>query len=128
MRSSHAAAVWIFERLGLDVALAGDLLKERARGRSSIWYWRQVAAGCAANAVWYFLWAKFQWLVLWYLGGTFYSAERLPEGTTEYWMFRRHLAWYLTPIATEVAGLLFGGIAGARPKRQSSAPAGTGIA
>jgi hypothetical protein len=42
MRSSHATAVWIFERLGLDVALAGDLLEERARGRSTTWYRRQV--------------------------------------------------------------------------------------
>jgi hypothetical protein len=82
MRSSHAAVVWIFERLGLDVALAGDLLEECARGRSTIWYWRQVriaiwvriwgvifhhkllalravATGCAVNAVWLLLWEKF---------------------------------------------------------------------
>jgi hypothetical protein len=42
MRRSHAAANWLLERLGLDVALAGDLLEECARGRSAIWYWRQV--------------------------------------------------------------------------------------
>jgi hypothetical protein len=42
MRRSHAAANWLLERLGLDVALTGDLLEECARGRSAIWYWRQV--------------------------------------------------------------------------------------
>lgn len=82
MRSSHAAAVWMLELLGLDVALAGDLLEERARGRSTIWYWRQVliaiwmgtwravfdhkvlalravVTGCAINSVWIFLWGRF---------------------------------------------------------------------
>ena len=75
MRSSQAIAVWMFERLGLDVALAGDLLEECARRRSTIWYWRQVliaiwigiwstifahkllalravGTGCAVNGVW----------------------------------------------------------------------------
>jgi hypothetical protein len=42
MRLSHTIAIWLLERLGLDVALTGDLLEERARGRSAIWYWRQV--------------------------------------------------------------------------------------
>ena len=42
MRSSHATAVWMLELLGLDVALAGDLLEESQRGRSAVWYWRQV--------------------------------------------------------------------------------------
>ena len=42
MRSSHAIAGWLFDRLDLDVALSGDLLEERVRGRSAIWYWRQV--------------------------------------------------------------------------------------
>jgi hypothetical protein len=42
MRRSHAAANWLLERLGLDVALAGDLLEECARGRSTFWYWRQM--------------------------------------------------------------------------------------
>ena len=32
----------MFDRLDLDSALAGDLLEERARGRSALWYWRQV--------------------------------------------------------------------------------------
>ena len=51
MRSSHAIATWLFERLGLDVALIGDLLEERERGRSAIWYWRQVLI-----AVWIGIW------------------------------------------------------------------------
>ena len=82
MKTSCDITVWMFDRLGLDGALAGDLLEERARGRSSVWYWRQVlvavwtgiwstvfahkvlalravATGCAANAVWLFLWMKF---------------------------------------------------------------------
>jgi len=71
----------LFELLGVDPALAGDLLEERARGRSAIWYWRQVliaacigvwrtifhhkllalralATGCAANGIWLLLWSK----------------------------------------------------------------------
>jgi hypothetical protein len=180
MRSSDAIAVWLFERLGLDGALAGDLSEEWARGRSTIWYWKQVliaiwigiwgailghkvlalralATGCAVNAVWLFLWSKFlhlglpvsppdtkrltiesaaclsiilltqtltgwivarthrrhaipmvvvfvTWLVLWYVGGTLSGNE--PR-------FLPHLAWYLTPISTVVAGLLIGGIVGA---------------
>jgi hypothetical protein len=82
MRSSHSIAIWLFERLGLDVALAGDLLEECARGRSVIWYWRQVliaiwvgtwgdildhkvlalravATGCATNYVLWFLYQRF---------------------------------------------------------------------
>jgi hypothetical protein len=82
MRLSHAAAVWMLERLGLDSALAGDLLEESARRRSTVWYWRQVliamwtgvwgailghkllalramATGWAVNALWIFLWSKF---------------------------------------------------------------------
>ena len=81
MRWSHAAAVWMLERLGLDSALAGDLLEECARGRSTVWHWRQVfiamgtgvwgaifdhkvlalravATGCAVNALWVFLWSN----------------------------------------------------------------------
>ena len=83
MASVHRTiVVWIFDRLALDVALAGDLREERAGGRSTIWYCRQVliaicvgiwrpifqhkvlalralATGCAFNAVWLFLWLKF---------------------------------------------------------------------
>jgi len=54
------------------------------------------------------------WLVLWYVGSTLSGSE--PR-------FLPHLAWYLTPISTEVVGLLFGGIVGARSERHSSAPA-----
>ena len=32
MRASHLIAIWLFERLGLDVALTGDLLEECKRG------------------------------------------------------------------------------------------------
>jgi hypothetical protein len=184
MRTSHAITVWMFDRLDLDGALAGDLLEERARGRSIVWYWSQVliaiwtsiwstvfahkllalravATGCAANGVWLFLWMKFlhlglplsppdtkrlmiqsvaclliilltqtltgwivarthrahaipmvvvfaTWLVLWYVGGTLSGNE--PR-------FLPHLAWYLTPIAVEIAGLLCGGILGSRRQR-----------
>ena len=51
MRTSHAIAVWLFDRLGLDGALAGDLLEERARGRSAFWYWRQVVIALCL-AIW----------------------------------------------------------------------------
>jgi hypothetical protein len=72
----------MFERLGVDAALAGDLLEERGSGRSRFWYCRQVlaamwlgiwgaiwghkllalralAVGCAMNAVWVVLWQRF---------------------------------------------------------------------
>jgi hypothetical protein len=51
MRSSQAIAVWLFERLDLDIALAGDLLEERARRGSAFWYWRQVLI-----ALWIGIW------------------------------------------------------------------------
>ena len=41
----------LFERLGLDVALTGDILEEYARGRSALWYWRQVLI-----ALWLGIW------------------------------------------------------------------------
>ena len=82
MRRSHAAAGWILERLGLDVALAGDLIEEYAAGHSAFWYWRQVLAavwvgicgeilnhkvlalravaiGSAVNLAWLYLWGRF---------------------------------------------------------------------
>jgi hypothetical protein len=81
MRSQHSIAAWLFERMGIDDALTGDL-EECARGHSVMWYWRQVlmviwigtwsvilrhkllalravATGCAVNSVWLFLWWKF---------------------------------------------------------------------
>jgi hypothetical protein len=42
MSSSHRIIIRLCERLSLDVALIGDLLEEYDRGRSAIWYWRQV--------------------------------------------------------------------------------------
>jgi hypothetical protein len=42
VKSSQAIANWLFDLIGLDVALTGDLLEEREHGRSKIWYWRQV--------------------------------------------------------------------------------------
>jgi hypothetical protein len=51
MRSSHAIVVGLFESLDLDIALAGDLLEERARRRSAVWYWRQVLI-----ALWIGIW------------------------------------------------------------------------
>lgn len=82
MKYSHAIANWLFERLRLDVSLAGDLIEECERGRSLIWYWRQVliaictgiwvairdhkilalraiATGCATNGLFVLLWLKF---------------------------------------------------------------------
>lgn len=53
MRSAHAMAAWLFERLDIDVALLGDLVEEREQ-RSTIWFWRQVLfAVCAGiwNAI-----------------------------------------------------------------------------
>jgi hypothetical protein len=41
----------MFERLRIDGALAGDLLEECARGRSTLWYWRQVLI-----ALWLSIW------------------------------------------------------------------------
>ena len=51
MRSSRAIAIWLFERLGLDDALSGDLLEECKRRRTAIWYWKQVLV-----AVWISIW------------------------------------------------------------------------
>lgn len=51
MMSPDAFSFWLFEYLGLDVALAGDLLEERERGRSAIWFWRQVTIAVCV-AVW----------------------------------------------------------------------------
>ena len=190
MRFSLLAAVWILERLGLDSSLTGDLLEECARGRSTIWYWRQVVmaactgvstailehkvyalgavgTGCAVNALWLFLWSRFLhlglrpipeisfesiaslllilltqvvtgwvvarthrahalpmvllfvfWLVTCYLAGSATDVRRLLVNSIDQPRFRAYLAWYLTPISIEVAGLLCGGVIGARPKRQ----------
>jgi hypothetical protein len=180
----------MFERLGLDVALAGDLLEECARRRSTIWYWRQVliaiwigiwstifahkllalravGTGCAVNGVWLSLWLKFPyiglsrtpelsiesiaslliilltqtatgwiiarthrtqavpmvfvfaiWLVLWFFVDTFSEAKRFLVDSIDPPGFGAYLAWYLTPIAIEIIGLLGGGMIASRPHRQ----------
>ena len=51
MKSSHAIATWLFECLGLDGSLKGDLQEERERGRSAVWFWKQVVI-----AVWVGMW------------------------------------------------------------------------
>ena len=78
MSSSDVVVSCIFDRLGVDAALAGDLREERADSRSTIWFRRQVliaicigigrpifhhkvlalralATGCAVNTVWLLL-------------------------------------------------------------------------
>ena len=82
-----AITVWLFERVSVDVALAGDLLEEHAQGRSALWYWRQVliavcvgnwtairdhkelalralATGSGVNSVWISLWTNFLHIAL----------------------------------------------------------------
>jgi hypothetical protein len=49
VKISQAIADRLFERMGLDVGLTGDLLEERARGRSALWYWIQVAMAILAG-------------------------------------------------------------------------------
>ena len=51
MRFSRTISVWLFECLELDQALVGDLMQERERDRSAIWYWWQVLI-----AVWLGIW------------------------------------------------------------------------
>jgi len=47
-----SAAVRLVERFALDgETIAGDLLEERAQGRSALWVWRQ-ALGALIAAVW----------------------------------------------------------------------------
>ena len=190
MRTSHAITGWIFDRLNLDAALAGDLMEERTRGRSALWYWRQVltaiwngiwsavftnkalalravATGCAVNGVWFFLVMRFPhlrlpvpppytkpllmesiiylllllltqtatgwivarthrvaaipmviafmtWLTLWFLIDTLPEAKRFLLNSIGQRGLLPYLAWYLTPIAVEMVGLLCGGILGSR--------------
>jgi hypothetical protein len=192
MRSSHAVAIRLFECLGLDVALTGDLLEECARGRSAIWYWRQVliavsigiwgdirdhkalalravATGFAMEFLFLFLWDKFSpllpdrpvlsidgwitnssiilltqaatgWVVarthrarpvpmvlvfligdlLWYVHRTF-AFDMVRMGWIDQPGLRLYLVWYLTNTLTLAAGVLVGGIFGARPKKLSQA-------
>jgi hypothetical protein len=196
MKPSHRTIVWVFESLGLDLALAGDLIEESACGRSPIWFWRQVLlgiwvgvwsmvfdhkmlalrailTGCAVNGIWLFLWTQFLriglpahpvisleavmtlsvilltqiatgwivarthrpyaipmvcafalWLVLWFLGSSVPEAARLVTDAIDQPRFRSYLVWLFTPILIEVAGLLVGGMAGARPMRPPSSQFG----
>jgi len=49
MRSS-SFAVWLLDRFGIDESVTGDLVEQRARGRSHVWFWRQ-ALGAIVVAV-----------------------------------------------------------------------------
>jgi hypothetical protein len=178
--------------LCIDPALAGDLLEERAIGRSTAWYWRQVVSaicirigstvyhhkllavravitGCAVNGIWLFLWLHYlhlrltvrppdtralliesiaylsillftqtvtgwvlarthrphaipmvlvfaAWLVGWFFADNS-EVRRLMVDSIDQSRFRLYLAWYLTPIFVEMAGLFAGGILGSRPRK-----------
>ena len=56
------------------------------------------------------------WLVLWFFVGTSSWAERLLVDSIDQPRFRAYLAWYLTPIAIEIVGLLCGGLLARAPK------------
>jgi hypothetical protein len=62
------------------------------------------------------------WLTLWLCGSlsTSSEAERLLLNSIDQSRFRPYLAWYLTPIAVEIVGLLCGGILGSPPKRRQT--------
>src|SRR5262249_10400789 len=62
------------------------------------------------------------WLVTSYIAGSFSDAKRLLVNSIDQPRFRVYLVWYFTPISIEVAGLLCGGVIGARPKRQAPCP------
>jgi hypothetical protein len=42
---------WLLERLGLDLALTGDILEESAQGCSAVWYWKQILTAISL-AIW----------------------------------------------------------------------------
>jgi len=98
MKSSHAIATWLFECLGLDGALSGDLQEERERGRSAVWYWKQVVI-----AVWVGMWsvvrdhkvltlrAVVTGFAMEYLVGYFY--------TSIFWLTHRFHLKYPTPLS-----------------------------
>jgi hypothetical protein len=195
MKTSQAIATWLFERLDLEVALTGDLLEERARGRSAIWYWRQVliaiwigiwgairdnkalalravATGMAMELLLLFLWNQFSpllerllphwsmlsveawtrqlvivlltqtlvgWVVakthrerqvpmvllslifalLWWVQRTFAFARIVLPGSIGHPGNRIYAVWYFTNTFMLAAGVLLGGILGARPKKPS---------
>jgi hypothetical protein len=196
MRRSQAISNWLFERLRLDESLTGDLIEERERGRSLIWYWRQVliaicigiwgavrdhkilalraiATGCATNSLFLLLGRRFLnplpypwsmvstapwitglsiilltqvatgwivarthraqpvpmvsvfaiWLMFWYVYGNFSELGRLLGDAIDQPRFRLYLTMYLAPEFLTIAGLLVGGILGARPTQSLSARA-----
>jgi hypothetical protein len=98
MKSSHAIATWLFECLGLDGALNGDLREERERGRSAVWYWKQVVI-----AVWVGMWgvvrdhkvlalrAVVTGVAMEYLVGYFY--------TSIFWLAHKFNFMYPTPVS-----------------------------
>jgi hypothetical protein len=130
MRSAQAIAVWLFELLDLDGALTGDILEERARGRSSIWYWRQVlvavwagiwravrrhklcalravATGCAIEWLIIFLWNRWGPDLSIYLVGNWifqFSAVVVTQVATGWVVARTHRAH---PIPMVLAFLIF---------------------
>jgi len=184
MRSSQSIAIWLFERLGLDVALTGDLLEECERGRSAIWYWRQVlmavwigvwravrdhkalalravATGFATEFLLGYLWSRWgpelpmfstvQWItqflitlvtqvatgwivarthrvrpipmvlmflifhLTWYLASAFFWARTILAYVDQP-SWHPYLVMYLMTLFAMTAGILLGGILGARPK------------
>ncbi len=98
MKSSRAITTWLFECLGLDGALNGDLLEERERGRSAVWYRKQVVI-----AVWVGMWrvvrehkvltlrALVTGFAMEYLVGYFYTAI--------FWLTHRFHLKYPTPLS-----------------------------
>ena len=57
------------------------------------------------------------WLTLWFFIDTFSEAKRFLLNSIDQPRFRPYLVWYLTPIAVEIVGLLYGGILGSRRQR-----------
>jgi hypothetical protein len=44
-------ATWLLQRFGAKEALVGDLVEQYQRGRSGVWYWRQVVIAIVAGIV-----------------------------------------------------------------------------
>lgn len=59
------------------------------------------------------------WLMTWNLLGGMPELKRLVVNSIDQPRFRAYLAWYLLPISTEVAGLLFGGLIGAHRSKKA---------
>src|SRR5580698_9639670 len=50
MTQEHRLANWLFDHLGVDVALAGDILEEYEQRRSHVWLAKQVVVAVFAGA------------------------------------------------------------------------------